>query len=138
MDPFEVVEHTADVGIRASGATLKDAFENAALGMFALMADLSTAGETNRWAVSASARDRAGLLVDLLNELLVIFEVEHAVLARLEITDWDEKTRATGYVYGETIDPEKHKLLHQIKAPTYHMLEVSHDGGWSAQVIFDV
>ena len=38
--PFEILEHTADVGIVAHGGSLAELFANAATGMFAIMAEL--------------------------------------------------------------------------------------------------
>ena len=38
---YEVLAHTADTGILAHGASLAEAFENAAFGMFDLVFDLS-------------------------------------------------------------------------------------------------
>ncbi|MGH2398701.1 MAG: archease, partial [bacterium] len=70
--PFEVIDHTADVGIVARGDTLPDVFAHAAEGMmsFIIQPVLVRPIETRR--VAVDAEDRGALLVAWLNELLVL------------------------------------------------------------------
>lgn len=138
MKRFDVVEHTADTGIIAYGADLKEAFANAAYGMFSLMANLEQVREeTSRYA-EAEGSDRESLVVSWLNELLYMFDVERIVFKRfhiLELTD----TRLKADVYGEEVDASRHELRGGVKAATYHMLEVSENKGrCRIRVIFDV
>ena len=42
---FEIIEHTADVGIRAYGANMQEAFANAAKGLFSLIIELDDVEE---------------------------------------------------------------------------------------------
>lgn len=135
---FETIEHTADTGIRAYGATIKEAFENAAKGMFNILADLSTIEESQEFLVEVEGEDRETLLVEWLNELLYLYDSHNVLLKRFAISDFEE-THLRGRVWGEEIDPHKHDLKLDIKAVTYHMLKVEETGGkWMAQVIFDV
>jgi SHS2 domain-containing protein len=40
---------------------------------------------------------------------------------------------------GEPLDRERHELSHEVKAITYHQLEVKQtDQGWQARVIVDI
>jgi SHS2 domain-containing protein len=137
MKIFEVVDHTADIGIKAYGKTPQQVFENAAVGMFSLMADLSGVEEKESFDIEAEGEDRESLLVDWLNELLYVFETKEMLLKRFEVTKWTEH-HLLGKAYGEKINLKKHQLEAQIKAATYHMLKVSHNDTWLAQVIFDV
>lgn len=137
MEPFEIIDHTADVGLRAYGGTLKEAFENAAAGMFSLIVDPEDIKQKASISLSVSAEDREALLVEWLNELLYRFEVDYMVFSRFEITDWDEENRLTAKAYGEPLDLGRHKIKIQIKACTYHMLKVAKNTQWVAQVIFD-
>jgi len=137
MKPFEIVDHTADIGIKAYGKTPQEVFENAALGMFSLMVDLSTVQEKEVLDIAIEGEDRENLLVEWLNELIYFFETENILLKRFEITEWSDY-HLIARAYGEKIDLKKHSLEAQIKAATYHMLKVSHNDIWQAQVIFDV
>lgn len=137
MKQFEVVNHTADIGIRAYGKTPQEVFENAAVGMFSLMADLSTVKESESFDISVEGEDRENLLVEWLNELIYFFETENVLLKKFEITEWSDH-HLSAIITGERIDLQRHSLETQIKAATYHTLKVSHNDLWQAQVIFDV
>lgn len=137
MRRFEVIEHTADIGIRAFGSTLQEAFENAALGMFSLMAELSTVEERESLRVEVEGEDRESLLVEWLNELIYVLETKNLLLKRFKVEKLEE-TRLEAVAFGEPLDVQRHKLGEQIKATTYHMLKVTHNQYWEAQVIFDV
>jgi len=134
---FEFLEHTADIGIRAFGRTLEEAFENAALAMFSLIADLSNVEEKKSYRLEVEGEDRESLLVEWLNELIYFLETENVLLKRFKVEEISE-THLVAAAYGEPLDLEKHAVGVQIKATTYHMLKVSHNQQWEAQVIFDV
>jgi len=76
MKRFELVEHTADIGINAYGKTLTEAFANAAYGMFSIIAELESVREAESRRVEVSADDIEGLLFEWLNSLLYYFDVE--------------------------------------------------------------
>ncbi len=138
MIPFEVIEHTADIGLKAYGKTLKEAFENGARGMFSLMVALEVVEKREEFVVEVQAVDAESLLVEWLNELIYLFETEKVLFKDFEIRDWDEKSYLKAFVYGERIDLRKHQLESQIKACTYHMLKITKNNLWTCQVIFDV
>ncbi len=136
--PFEIIDHTADIGIVAYGADIKQVFANAALGLFNLMADLDDFKEDHQRQLELSAEDVEILLVEWLNELIYIFDVEHIIFKRFEI---DELTtnQIRARCFGEKVKPGQHKLKREIKAATYHMLRISKDdGSYKVQVIFDI
>lgn len=134
---YESTEHTADLGLVAYGATAKEAFENAAFGMFDLMVDLTGTPETGEIEVRAEADDTEGLLVAFLNELLFIFETQELVLARFDIIDWDAVTRLSARAWGAPLADQEPR--EQIKAVTYHDMRVEQTPeGYEAEVLFDV
>src|SRR4030043_362316 len=83
---YEVIDHTADVGIVAYGKDLKEAFANAAFGMFSLIANLEKVRGSISREIDVQSTDQEALLVDWLNELLYLFDVEHIIFKRFEIT----------------------------------------------------
>ena len=135
---FEVIEHTADIGIRSFGATPEEAFENAAAGMFSLITAIEGVNDSEEFRVEVEAEDHETLLVEWLNELLYIFESNRVLLTRFEVTDLGEN-HLHGKAWGEPIDESRHELKCDIKAVTYHMLKVvkTHEG-WETDVIFDI
>ena len=136
--PFEPLEHTADIGLRAFGKSLREAFENAARGMFGLMVDTSKIEKRKKFSVSAEADDAEGLLVAWLNELLYHSDTNDMLFKDFEIWKWDEKSKLDAFAYGEPVDLARHQFEMDIKACTYHQLKITKNNLFVCQVIFDV
>jgi SHS2 domain-containing protein len=138
---FELLEHTADVGIRARGATLEEAFEQATLGLAEVLGALAPAGGSGgsgeAVAVEVSAPDPGGLLVDWLNEVLWLRETRDAWLSGVRVDRVGEGA-ATGSVTLSPEGPAPDGTF--VKAVTYHRLRVEPGpgGGWLIEVYLDV
>lgn len=134
---FEIIDHTADVGIRAYGADLSRAFTNAAKALSSLIINLDDIQESLHQNIELVAPDEESLLVSWLNELIYLFDTEHIIFKRFNITKISE-TQLKARIYGEKIDISIHKLKTGIKAATYHMLRIRKDKGYRIQVLFDI
>ncbi|MEK7354123.1 MAG: archease [Chloroflexota bacterium] len=134
---FEILNHTADVGIIAYGKDTKEAFANAAKGMFSLITELDDVAEVEHRDIELTAPDRESLLVAWLNELIFLFDVDNILFKRFEITRLS-KTHLKARGYGEKVDASRHNLKLGIKAATYYMLKIEKDKGVRVQVIFDI
>jgi len=132
---FEELDHTADVGIRAYGATLEELFENAAAGMFSLIVDPESVKLRGEVEVQVTAEDLGGLMVNWLQELLFLHETQHLVFCEFDVSI--DKLDLTGRARGEAIDKRRHDLKLSLKAVTYHRLKVDPEKG-IAEVIFDI
>jgi SHS2 domain-containing protein len=156
---FELLEHTADVGIRARGASLEEAFEQATLGLADVLGALtpgwSPGGSGEAVAVEVSAPDPGGLLVDWLNEVLWLREVRQAWLAGVRVDRVGDGAAAGSVTLspegpaGEDTsgDPAREDGPGGpapdgtfVKAVTYHRLRVEPDpeDGWLIEVYLDV
>jgi SHS2 domain-containing protein len=136
MKRFELIEHTADMGLKACGKTLAEAFANAAYGMFSIIAVLDGVTEVESRRVEVSADDIEGLLFEWLNSLLYYFDVEGLIFRRFDILELSENHLAAD-CFGEKYDPTRHHVKLGVKSATYHMLEVDREKH-CVQVIFDV
>jgi SHS2 domain-containing protein len=134
---FETLEHTADTGIMAYGKDLKQAFANAARGLFSLITELEAVKEVLARDIEVSAADQDSLLVAWLNELIYIFDTENILFKRFDITVLSQR-HLVARGYGERVDRARHKLKIGVKAATYHMLAVEQKDGWRLQVLFDI
>ena len=134
---FELLEHTADVGIRARGATLEEVFEHATEGLAEVLGALRPGGPGEAVGVEVVAPDPGGLLVDWLNEVLWLREVQEAVVAGVRVDRVGDGTAAGSVVLGGG-GPGPDGTF--VKAVTYHRLRVEPDpgGGWVAEVYLDV
>ena len=135
---FEIIDHTADVGIIAYGADVKELFSNAALALFSLIAESASVEEELHLNLKVRSEDRDSLLVEWLNELIYLFDVKHILFSRFEINSLTHnELKAT--CYGEDFDPMKHKIKTEVKAATYHMLKLDKNGdSYKAQIILDI
>jgi len=134
---FEIIDHTADVGIIAYGGDIKQAFVNAARALFSLITELDNVEEVLYRDIEVTAPDEASLLVAWLNELIYLFDAENLIFNRFDIIKLNS-TRLKARSYGERVDSSKHKLKIGVKAATYHMLKVDRDDGCKVQVLFDI
>jgi SHS2 domain-containing protein len=134
---FEVINHTADIGIIAYGSDLKQAFANAAKGLFSLITDLDDVKEVLHRDAELTATDEESLLVEWLNELIYQFDTEGIIFKRFDIAQLDSTClKARGY--GEKVNKSRHRLKMGVKAATYHMLKVDKNDGCRVQVLFDI
>ena len=134
---FEVLNHTADVGIIAYGADIKQAFANAAKGLFSLITELNDVQEVLYRDIEVTAADEESLLVQWLNELIFQFDTENVIFKRFDISELNN-TRLKARSYGEKVDRSRHRLKTGVKAATYHMLRVNKGDGYRVQVLFDI
>lgn len=136
---YEIIEHTADVGIRVYGETLPQLFRDAAIGMLSIIAELDSIDETVSVEVKVQSDTLEDLFVAWLSELIFQHEVQEVFWKRVEILQFDER-KILAKAYGEEKNPQKHLVYTEIKNVTYHQLSVEQftDGTWEAQVIFDI
>ena len=134
---FEFINHTADVGIRAYGADIKQAFANAAKALFSLITKLDNVEEVLHRDIELTAADQESLLVEWLNKLIYLFDAENTIFKRFDITKL-ANTQLEAICYGEKVDKSRHELKIGVKAATYHMLKIDKNDGCQVQVLFDI
>jgi SHS2 domain-containing protein len=134
---FETFEHKADMGIRGHGATLEEAFVNGAKALFSVMIDIHSVDPIEVHEVKCSADDTEALFVEWLNRLLSIADSEGVVFSEFELEI--KGSAIDGKALGERLNREKHTAMVEVKAATYHMLEVGEsEGEFFAQCVVDV
>ena len=118
----------------------REAFENAALGMFDIISDVDGIEATGEYDITLSSTDIEQLLVDWLSELLFIHSVKQVMFSRFEVkmNKEDGQWRLKGKALGENYDPKKHPYHTEIKAVTHHMLDIKEDNGFEIKVLFDI
>lgn len=135
---YDIIEHTADIGIRAYGRTKKELFTNAATGMFEFIADLNNARTLKTLTLKIEADSIEELLISWLEELLYQFDTKKILFKRF-IIEKLSCNKLTAKVSGERLAPKRHILYREIKAVTYHELRVARvKTRWEASVIFDI
>lgn len=135
---FDYFEVAADVGLRGWGPTLEAAFRQTGLGLFALMVEPGNVKERDSREVRAQGDTRETLLVNWLNDCLYLHDVEGFVARRIDFAIFEER-RLHSLLWGEEVDPARHRLGTIVKAATYHQLTIRRaNGGWEIRVILDI
>lgn len=143
MKPYEILEHTADVGLKANGLTLKELFENSARGMFAIISGVEESNDVEssiqrRVEIKKEVEGLEELLVSWLSELLYIFDKENILFNSFKVAELNN-SGIIGDAYGEKIDPSRTVLQTEIKAVTFHGLKIQENiKNFSCNIIFDV
>ena len=138
MKRFEVLEHTADVGLMVYGNDLRALFENAGEAFFDLMTDLRKVRLRTERKIEIGNESLERLMVDWLTGLLYFHDVENLLFKRFIVESvGKEGLKAT--VKGEPFKEGVHVMKTGVKAVTYHQIEVrKEDGGWRVRIIIDL
>jgi SHS2 domain-containing protein len=135
---FELLDHPADLGFRAYGASLEKLFANCAQALVHIILDASNIQAVQQVSLSAEGGDYESLLVNWLNEVLYYVDGKRIALRTFDISQVSE-TRIECSARGEARDPQRHPPKLAVKAVTYHQLKVRQtENGWMAEVYVDV
>ena len=138
MGQYKLIDHTADIGIFVEGEDLKDLFATSAYAMFSQMIDLSKIKDKKTKRVELEGENLEDLLIRWLNELLFL-STKGYIFKNFNIENLKENSLRAS-LKGDKIDFRKIPLKQQIKAATYHQLEIKKktDSCWQTTIIFDV
>jgi SHS2 domain-containing protein len=135
---YELFEHTADLGLRVEADSLEALFVDAARGLLAmLVAEPASVQPLMTKTISLVADEPAYLLFDWLSELLYAFETEKLLMSEIDLRIDGHQLAAV--CRGETMDENRHRMEHEVKAVTYHHLRLEKTAeGWFSEVIVDI
>lgn len=134
---WEHFSHQADIGIKASADTLPGAFEQAAVGLTAIVTEPGNVEQTESIQIECLAKNSELLLVDWLNSIIYEMAVRKMLFGRFEVLI--ENLKLVAKIWGEKIDSQKHTPVVEPKAVTYNQLSVKNENGkWIVQCVIDV
>jgi SHS2 domain-containing protein len=137
---YEVIEHTADIGIRVKAENPSLLFEKSALAMFDIIAEAarqpSSPAIQQEISIKQETKDLEELLIFWLNELLSLSSAEELIFFDFKINEL-ENNSLRAFAFGR---PAKECRVNvEIKAATYHGLRIWQENRlWKAEIIFDV
>ncbi len=135
---YEYLDISGDAGIRADGNSLEELFVNSALGLYSLVTDPESIREETAVIIDVKSHSIEGLLVGWLNELIFQLDAYGFIGSKVKILRLGDED-LSAEITGEEFDPQRHERRLLLKAATYHGLKIEkHDGGWTAEVIFDI
>ena len=138
---FKILENivSGDFAFEASGETLEDLFASCAEACFSAMAELSKIEPKIDYSINISADSLDDLLVDFLSELIYLKDAEKIFFSRFDIRIDNDNISLNAVAQGERIDYNKHDIKVDVKAATYHNLEIKRvEKGFKVKVILDL
>ncbi|MDI6727258.1 MAG: archease, partial [Smithellaceae bacterium] len=133
---YELFPHTADLGVVIHGSSLTELFSHGAFAVYDLMTDLRLVAPAGEMTIQAEGTDREDLLINYLREVLHLYHGLQFLPCDFDVLTLDE-TRVVATFKGETFNPDRHRIIREIKAATYCALAIRQiSGGWEATVVF--
>ena len=142
MQKYKFLEDVAiaDIAYEACGKDLNKLFENAALAIFELSADVKTIESRKKLDIKLENEKIDNLLYDFLSEILFLKDSKYMVFKKVKVNVVENKKyHLNAILEGDTINPEKQQLENDIKAVTMHMFAVKKEKNqWKAIVVVDI
>ncbi|HJS68955.1 MAG TPA: archease [Nitrososphaera sp.] len=124
------LDHMTDAVIEAYGQTLEEAFENAAKGVNDTMVDLKTVKPRKEIKIAAKGHDLHSLLFDWLDKVMLLMVADGIVMSEFSVKIRQNNGYSlTGIAKGEKLDLDRHRYKVEIKAVTYHEMDVRQEKG---------
>ena len=137
-EKYHLIDHTADFGIHVSGTNLKDLFANAAEALFDVITEIDSLTGQDSCHITIFGDDWSDLMINWLREILYLWNGKERLVKSAEITFLSE-TKLSAQVVFDLYDPNRHAIKTEIKAVTYHQIQVKHTpSGWISRIIFDI
>lgn len=138
---YELLDHTADLGVRVTAPTLTGLVPPAVAGFYATLGRIVPQPDlapSDDFTFEAAGDDPAVLLRDLLAELLHRFDTRRQVLTDALVSEFSATRLAvTGRL--RPLDAARSAPAREVKAVTYHELGVRPvPGGYEATFIVDI
>lgn len=135
MIRYEILEHRADLKIRAFGGQKEKVFLSMLLAMTESQRPEIKEKEKITREIKVKATDLSALLVGFLSEALYLSQVNREVYFEVTFKKFSD-TELEGELTGQKVE----RFGEDIKAVTWHSLDVHQekDGTWQATVLFDV
>ena len=135
----EKFDHTADLGLAAQADSLGELFESLAEALADVIRSPERVQPRQTHSISCQAEDVEALAVDFLSEMLIALQSDHFMPAEVRVTNIS-LSAITADLLGEPYDDQRHEILTEVKAVTYHQLTVKQtaDKTWSARIILDM
>ena len=134
---WEHFHHQADIGVRGTGESIQEAFEEGAVALMAVICDPEKVQPKEELQITCYAQDQELLFADWVNALIYEMATRKMLFNRFEVNIDGTKLKAKAW--GEKADPDKHETAVEVKAATYSQLAVEcQDGKWIAQCVVDV
>jgi len=136
---IQYLEHTTDAFILVTAPSLTDAFTLAGQSVVDTTLDKKTIEEKEQRTLKVSGKDLRYLLFNWLEEVNYQLITEGFAIARFSLDISKNSTyELKSTIFGEPIDLKKHHFKVEIKAPTFHMMEIKQNNQVTMRFLLDL
>lgn len=138
---YKDLGHVSDALIEVEGRSVEEVFEDAAIALIDTALDIGRVEKKLKKNIEVTSNDLEHLLYNWLEAVLIELEVEKRVYSEysLRIFKSNGGYRLAAEALGEVFDPEKHHPKVEVKAVTYHLMEVAvKENGVTAKFLLDL
>jgi len=136
---IQYLEHATDAFILVTAPSLTDAFTLAGQSVVDITLDKKTIEEKEQRTLKVSGKDLSYLLFNWLEEVNYQLITEGFAIARFSLEISKNSTyKLKSTIFGEPINLKKHHFKVEIKAPTFHMMEIKQNGQVTMRFLLDL
>ena len=128
-----------DAFIEVTGDTLEEAFGNAGISVVDTILDIKSIEDKSEKKLEIDADDLKSLLYSWLEEIIILTITDGFAASNFKVViNKNEKFHLSAVMKGEEINFEKHHFKLEIKAPTYHLMEIKEEKPIVMRFILDL
>ncbi|MGI0029782.1 MAG: archease [Nitrososphaera sp.] len=137
---YRFLDHMTDALIEAYGSTLEEAFENAGKALSDTMIDVQRVRPEREVKIQAHGDDLHSLLFNWLDKVMLLAVSEGFVMSEFAVAiRGNTGYHLQGSGWGEKLDLEKHHYKVEIKAVTYHEMQIQQESsGVTVRFLLDL
>lgn len=139
---YTFLDHTADIAVEVSGESLEELFLSSAFAWKESVVEQNELSGSDTKNISITGESLEILLVQFLSELNYFLLTKKWLMdsmGELEIKEQNGRHHLNAKIYGEDLNPAIHSLKVEIKAITFHQMEIKKKGNeFTTIIVFDI
>ena len=136
---FTYLEHATDAFIEVNAPTLEEAFLQAGLSVIDTTIDINSVDEKEQKKITVNGDELRYLLFNWLEELIFVLITEGFAIKRIKLSiEKNQQYGLDAVVFGESMDLKKHGFKVEIKAPTFHLMEIEQNEHVKMRYLLDL
>ncbi|QQS34710.1 MAG: archease [Ignavibacteriales bacterium] len=139
---YTFVDHTADIAVDIATSSLEELFTLSASAWKEVVCELVDLPESGSMKIELTSFSIETLLVTFISELNFLFQKKYCLMTNIEeikISEMDDEFYLAANIIGSTFNLSDIKLKAEVKAVTYHQMEIEKlNGQFKTRIIFDI